>query len=131
MSWREVEKTMGDDMTAMEKAKARQEYMAEIEKINWKNVEKGLKTKFNEINWDEINNNLSQSITIAKIDSVQEVCNKLMIELNKINTCESKERQAMLLPDASIHQIEKAKADVQKRMADLEKIRAKKVVVRL
>jgi len=130
MSWREIEKSIGDDMTAHEKAKAKKEYLAEIEKINWKNVEKGLKTQYDEINWDEIDQSLSQSIALAKIDSIQEVCNKVIIELNKLETAE-KRAQIIILPDESLSQVEKAKSEVQKRLCELEKLRSRKAAIRL
>jgi bla regulator protein blaR1 len=127
LSWLEVEKSIGDGMTATEKEKAKQQYMAEINKINWQNVEKGLKTQYDEVNWDEINENLNQSIELAKIDSVQEVCNKTMAQLHKIKAAEHR-RQALIMPDESIKQVEKAKAAVQKRLDELQKLRVKKVV---
>lgn len=130
MNWREIEKSIGDDMTAQEKTKARQEYLSEIDKINWKNVEKKFKTQYNEINWEEINENLSHTITLAKIDSVQEVCHKVMAELDKLNA-DQKRARVVILPDQSINEIEKAKAEMQKRLCELQKIRTKKEAVRL
>ena len=130
MNWREIEKSIGDDMTAQEKTKARQEYLSEIDKINWKNVEKKFKTQYNEINWEEINENLSHTITLAKIDSVQEVCHKVMAELDKLNA-DQKRARVVILPDQSINEIEKAKAEMQKRLCELQKIRIKKEAVRL
>jgi bla regulator protein blaR1 len=130
MNWREIEKSIGDDMTAQEKAKARKEYISEINKINWKNVEKGFKAQYDEINWEEINESLSHSITLAKIDSVQEVCHQVMAELHKLNAKE-KSTRVVILPDQSITEIEKAKAEVQKRLCELDKIRSKKEAVKL
>jgi beta-lactamase regulating signal transducer with metallopeptidase domain len=130
MNWSEIEKSIGNDMTAQEKAMAKQQYLTEIEKINWKNVEKGLKTQYNVINWEEINENLSQTIALARIDSLHEVCDRNIAQLHKLKALE-KRREALILPDESIKQVQKVKADAQKRLDELQKIRAKKVVVRL
>jgi PIN domain nuclease of toxin-antitoxin system len=130
MNWREVEKSIGDGMTSTEKIKAKQEYMAEIEKINWKNVEKGLKIQYKEINWEVVNENLANSMAIATIDSVQETCTKVATQLHRLNATQA-QTQAMLIPDVSVQQIEKAKTDIQKQLDELKKLKATRKAVRL
>jgi bla regulator protein BlaR1 len=127
LSWIELEKSIGNDMTAAEKSKAKKEYLAEISKINWENYEKGLKNKYDIINWDEMNQNLTQSIALAKADSIRAVCNEVTVQLNKLKVA-VQQKQLTIIPDASVKQVEKVKADIQKQLDELKKLETKKVI---
>jgi len=130
-NWKEIEKSIGDGMTASEKALAKQQYLKEVEKIDWKTLEKSLKTQYEQINWDELNTSLAQSLVMAEIDSVQEVYTKVAAELNKMKATETCTKTVVAMPDASVEQVEKAKAAVNQKLAEIQKLKSKKPVVRL
>jgi hypothetical protein len=129
-NWREIEKSIGDGMSSYEKLAAKQEYLTEIEKIDWNKLEKGLKTQYQNINWEEINSNLTQSLVLAEIDSVKEVYTKVAVELQKMKVAESCPT-VVAMPDASVKQIEKAKAEVKQKIEEINKLKAKRTIVRL
>ena len=62
--------------------------------------------------------------------SLHSICDKTIAELHKIKALE-KRREALILPDASVREVQKAKLNTQKSLEELQKIRTKKVVVRL
>lgn len=125
--WKEVEKSIADGMTSVEKEAAREEYLKEIEKVNWQNIEQNLKAEYNNINWDVVNNNIGEVLSQAKIDSVEKCYTKTLAEMNKLNKVLSSSCPTAL-PDLSIHQVEKAKAEVQLKLEEVRKRKSKKVV---
>jgi beta-lactamase regulating signal transducer with metallopeptidase domain len=131
-NWKEIEKSIGDDLTAEEKMMAKKEYMKEVEKIDWKKLEKNLKSQYETINWDELNNSLNQTLVLAEIDSIKEVYTQVAVELQKMKVSENcAKAAAVAMPDASVRQVEKAKAEVKERLEEINKIKAKKVIVKL
>ncbi|HEY1113370.1 MAG TPA: M56 family metallopeptidase [Chitinophagaceae bacterium] len=128
--WEEVEESIADVMTSKEKEMAREAYLKEIEKVNWQNVEQNLKAEYEKIDWEAVNSNLAEAAAVAKLDSIQQCYNKTLVEMNKLHkvlatSCPS------ALPDVSIQQLEKAKAEVKVKLEEVKKLKARKVVVSL
>lgn len=125
--WTEVEKSIADGMTSEEKEAAKVEYLQELEKVDWKRVEQNLKAEYERIDWEQLNCTLNEALTLAQIDSIQASYSKALIEISKINEvlCSS---QQIALPDVSVHELNKAKAEVKQKMRQLEKLKAKKEV---
>jgi bla regulator protein blaR1 len=125
--WKEVEQSIADGMTSEEKEAAKEEYMKEIERVNWQNIEQNLKAEYEKIDWEVVNHNLEYAKMQAKMDSLEQCYNKSLADFNKLNkvlstTCPS------ALPDLSIQQVEKAKADVKLKLEQVKKLKVKKVV---
>jgi len=125
--WKKVEQSIGDGMTSAEKEAAKEEYMSEIERVNWKNVEQNLKAEYEKIDWEVVNNNLENAQMQAKMDSVEQCYNKSLAEFNKLNKVLASPCPTAL-PDLSIQQVEKAKADVQLKLEQVKKLKVKKIV---
>lgn len=128
--WEEVEQSIADVMTSREKEMAREAYLKEIERVNWQNIEQNLKAEYEKIDWETVNSNLAEAAAVAKLDSIQQCYNKALVEMNKLHkvlatSCPS------ALPDVSIQQLEKAKAEVKVKLEEVKKLKARKVVVSL
>lgn len=123
--WHQVEKTIPDGLTEQEKQMAQQEYNANLDKMDWKNVEQGLKAQINTVDLDRINENLNAVIVKAKIDSVQAAYTKILSELNKT---EASRCTALPMPDASKKQVQKARVELENKIQLLEAIKTRKVV---
>jgi hypothetical protein len=134
-NWKEIEKTIGDDLTPAEKMIAKKEYMKEVEKIDWKKLEKSLKSQYETINWEELNNSLNQTLVLAEIDSIKDVYTQVAVELQKMKVTSTencaKASVIVAMPDASVKQVEKAKAEVKERIEEINKMKAKRVIVKL
>ncbi len=68
--WKNLKKNIPDGLTETEKNTAYKEYLAEISKINWKNLEQNLKADFNKINWKQLEANLQNKLTMVHLDSI-------------------------------------------------------------
>jgi beta-lactamase regulating signal transducer with metallopeptidase domain len=125
--WKEVEKSIADVMTADEKVIAKQEYLTELEKVDWTKMEKNLKASFEHIDWEKINSNLNEVLTSARLDSLQNSYSQVLTQINKTNSSATKPCN-LAIPDASVHQLQKAKVEVQLKLDELKKLRVKKIV---
>lgn len=128
--WEEVEESIADVMTTKEKEMAREAYLKEIEKVNWQHVEQNLKAEYKKIDWEAVNNNLAEATAAAKLDSLQQCYNKAMVEMNKLQKILTTACPTAL-PDVSIQELEKARAEVKVRLEEVKKLKARKVVVSL
>lgn len=128
--WKEIEVSIADGMTAKEKELAREAYLKEIEKANWQHVEQNLKAEYEQIDWEAVNSNIGEAFVVAKLDSVQQCYNKALVEINKLQKVLATSCPTAL-PDVSVQQLEKAKAEVQVKLEEVRKLKARKVIVSL
>lgn len=131
LQWQEVEKSIADVMTVQEKLSAKQEYLQEIEKINWKAVEKNLKSEYNNVDWNKMNENLSSALTVIKLDSAQKVYSKAISTINKAHNKNCNSSTQLPMPDVSVCDVKKAKEQLQQQILRIDTLKNKKVVVKL
>ena len=81
--WKQVEKNVADALTENEKACLKQKYDMDLAKVNWQNLENKLRLSYNNINWEKVNTQLNTAITTIKLDSLTEVYNIALDDLNK------------------------------------------------
>lgn len=126
--WSKVEDAMADAMSREEKAIAHQQYMKELEKINWKNMEGNMKAAYSTIDWDGVNEQIDITLNNIQLDSIQRSYTKILAELNKAKEELNKAKvSCMPIPDASIQDIQRARDEVYKRLDSVKALR-KKVV---
>ena len=128
--WTEVEKAIGDAMTPQEKAKAKMEYLDQVNKIDWENMEKGLKLAYENINWKEIDGTIQSALAIAKLDSLENKCEETLktFELAEAKISNLPETDVLLFPDESLQGLRKQKEKVELHLKEIKNIRAKKVI---
>jgi beta-lactamase regulating signal transducer with metallopeptidase domain len=125
IQWQEVQKAIGDDMTAREKRMAKQEYLKEIEQINWSKMEQNLKATYEQLDWNKINSTVAEAMTTAKLDSIENCYTQTLTEINKLKTCKPHE---LAIPDVSVQQVQKTKAAIKLRIEEIQKVRTKKII---
>jgi bla regulator protein blaR1 len=128
LQWKEIEKQIGDVMTDRQKAMAREEYNREIESINWKNIEKNMKSQYEKVDWLQVNENLAQALTVMQIDSVHNNCVSVLSQLDKEIELNKSKVQSLIMPDASITDLQKARAELKTRIDTLKALRDKKII---
>jgi beta-lactamase regulating signal transducer with metallopeptidase domain len=129
LQWQEVEKSIADVMTEQEKLGVKQEYLHEIENINWKALEKSLKIEYDNVDWNKMNENLSSALTVIKLDSAQKVYKKAISQINKAHSKTTCNNSTQLpIPDVSICDVKKAKEKLKQQIVEIDSIRNKKVV---
>lgn len=128
--WSKVEDAMADAMSREEKAAARQQYLKELEQIDWKNMEGNMKSAYNAIDWNSVNEQVNTTLNNLRLDSVQRSYSLLLAELNKAKEEVNKAKVSFMpIPDASIQDIQRARDEVAKRIDSVNALRKK--VVRL
>jgi len=125
LQWQEVEKSIADAMTSQEKNQAKQEFIQEVESLNWKNMEKTLKSEYENVDWVSVNEKLGTALIQIKLDSAQKVYSKAVVHLQKAqNNCSS----LLPIPDVSACQVQKAKEELQKEIRKIDTLKTKKIV---
>ena len=127
LQWNEVEKSINDGMTSAEKSIAKNEYLEQLNNVNWKNLENNLKANYDEVNWNEVNYNLANALITIKLDSLQQSYSVLLRAIEKAAMPQSANIMQPM-PDASMQDIIKRKMNIQEKLDSLKLIRAKKVV---
>lgn len=133
LQWKEIESSIGDAMSKREKALAKQQYLLELAKVKWSNIEENLKANYDKLNWDEIKLNVNQAIQQVQLDSLQSMYAQALAEIAKTEkTIRTKEKcNSNPLPDASVSEIRSAKETLQKDLDSLKVLIKPKKVVRL
>lgn len=125
LQWREIEASIADAMNQQEKAIARQEYLHELSKVNWTNIQQNMKANFDNLNWEEIDVNIAKAMTRVEMDSVQTVILQALTELEKVEKSLKATKAkcaATPMPDASVEQIQLAKEALQKNLAEIREV---------
>lgn len=134
IQWKAIEASIGEVMDPREKAIARQEYLQELEKIEWNNIEQNLKANFDKLDWDVIDASVAKAMSQVQLDSIQTVYKQALTELEKAerNLKSSKVKCANTpMPDASVDQMQQAKEALKKNLEEIRSAENPKKVIRL
>jgi len=127
--WEEVEKNIAEVFTQQQKEALKAEYLKKINKVDWKKWENELRLAYNKVNWEQVNAQLANAVTNIRLDSLQHVYNKAMMNLSVVERQLSRDSLAGI-PDSDItlEVIEQKKAEVSKALNQLRGIKTKKIV---
>jgi len=130
LQWKEIETQIGEVMTTREKALARQEYNQEVESLNWENIERNLKAQYEKIDWCTLNGNMNEALTMMQLDSIYSKNKAILFELEKAEADISKTKSTSEtpVPDASVNELAKFKANVKANLQKVENLREKKII---
>ena len=133
MKWKEIEVSLAEVMNKKEKAMLKNEYLQEVDKMNWKNMEQNLKANYDKLNWQVINQEVTKAMAQVQLDSLQKVYKLALTELEKAEK-EMKSQSKLScnpMPDASIQEINIAKEVLRKNIETINTVTRPKKVVRL
>ncbi|HEX2536061.1 MAG TPA: M56 family metallopeptidase [Chitinophagaceae bacterium] len=125
--WTQVEESIADGLTSSEKKLAHQEYLREVEKIDWKNLEQNLKAAYEEINWEQVNSQIRAALIQVKLDSLQHSYSRILTQLDKAGE-EAACQGTLLFPDASVQEIQIQKEAVRSSLNAVKGLKKQKVV---
>ena len=132
VQWKEVEKAIADVLTEHEKQLARHEYIEEVQKINWQQLEKNLKAEYEKINWPQINTELKIALAEAQLDSLEHSYELLIKQIEKAEAAYTKANSSgnisLLFPDSSIDDIKMNKNEILEHLAEIRSLRSRKVI---
>jgi bla regulator protein blaR1 len=127
--WKDIEKSIADALTMIEKEKVKEQYEKALSQIDWDKLGDKLRIAYDHIDWNQINAQLNTALTEIKIDSLKQVytvaidnLSCLQKELVKNNQC------AVPDTDITIQSIERKKNEMQKAINKLKKVTTRKIV---
>lgn len=127
--WKEVETAIADGMTAAEKVYAKQEYLNELQKVNWKSLELQLKTDYRNIDWLNIQAQLGNALMNMKLDSLQQSYTTLLNVLEKTDQKLLANQVTVLpIPDVTEKQVKIIKDELRLKIDSINTMINKKVV---
>lgn len=123
--WNKLKGSIPDGLTREEAEIAHQEYLAEVNKINWTNLEASLKADYNNIEWNKIDSTLEIIIKQDQLDSLQ--C-KYERVITLMQAAEQKNKVDVLpFPDESIQKIQSIKLELYKKLDSIQTIQKKTI----
>lgn len=127
--WQDIEKSIADALTSMEKEKVKEQYEIALQQIDWDKLGDKLRVAYDHIDWNQVNAQLNTALTEIKIDSLKQVytiaidnLSCLQKELVKNNQCGVPDT------DITIQSIEAKKTEMQKAINKLRKAKPRKIV---
>ncbi|MBI5372268.1 MAG: M48 family metalloprotease [Sphingobacteriales bacterium] len=129
VQWKQVEKSIADAFSEKEKKEIKMAYEKELNKFDWNKWEDRLKLAYAQIDWDNVNRQLSNAVNEIRIDSIQRVYNDVAVKLNEMQK-ELLDNKITCVPDTdiSLKTVEERKRKVLESMRTLKAIRNKKIV---
>lgn len=133
LQWKEIAASLADVMNNREKELAKQEYMEEVNKVNWHNIEQNLKANYEKLDWKVINENVNIAMAQFQLDSLQHIYSLALTELEKVENELAKKTKVKCaaMPDASVKEIAMAKETLRKNLEAVKAARPAKKIVEL
>jgi bla regulator protein blaR1 len=127
MKWKEVEASIGDDMTQNEKKAARKEYLKAVSKINWKTLENQLKSNYQDLDWTAITSKLDGALVELKLDSLQVTYHQILSQIKQSQ--EKASCKAVLpVPDATVKEVDALKNELKVKIDSIKVIQTRKTI---
>lgn len=127
--WKAVENNIAEVFSQKEKEELKASYQRELNTFDWNKWENRLRTVYDNVNWDKVNNQLSIAINQIKIDSLQNVYANVAVKLSEVQKeLAIKKLQGIPDTDISLESIIDKKKMVQQILTELKAVKAKKIV---
>ena len=127
--WKAVEKNIADALTSNVKGKLKAEYLKEFNKIDLKKWGDKLRSAYDQIDWDRINEQLGKAVCDIRLDSLQNV---YVIAENQLTSLQQQltDNDLKGIPDSDItlQSLEEKKHQVQKVLNNIKAVRTKKII---
>lgn len=80
----QMEKNLADAFSEEEKASLKNEWRSEMNKFDWSKLENKLRVAYEKVDWNKVNLQLNTAIRQIQMDSLANVYNRAMYELNMV-----------------------------------------------
>lgn len=128
-TWKDVEKSIADALTLVEKEKVKEQYELAMNNLDWNKIGDKFRIAYDNIDWNKMNAQLDNALVEIKIDSLKQVytiaidnLSGLQEELVKDNQCGVPDT------DITLQSIENKKNEMQKVINKLKKVNTRKVI---
>lgn len=106
--WKQLEADIADGLNESEKSLVRQQFQKELEDINWDRMQENMAQNYNAADMEKVSQYLQAAQNRLKTDSLIRVYSALLSQLDLANSAV----EMAPVPDLSIEQIERLKADL-------------------
>jgi bla regulator protein blaR1 len=129
VQWKAVEKELAEVFSLQEKKELKKKYQQQVEKINWQNWENKLRSAYDNVDWERVNNQLTNVVNKVRLDSLQQVYNEAVVNL----TMAKKEMQQYTIKgipdtDISVKMVDEKMKQAIKALNIIKASRNKKIV---
>lgn len=127
--WKSVEKEIADVFSRQEKERLRAVYEKELSKVDWKIWEDKLRQAYDNVNWEKVNEQLNNAVSLVRIDSLQRVYADAIARIETA-TDEMTKLDESGIPDTDItvKDLERKKQELLKLNKYLKGVRNKRIV---
>jgi bla regulator protein blaR1 len=128
--WSSIEKSLADVFTEKEKAALKAAYRKEMSKFDWKQWEVKLMQAYDQVNWEKVNRQLSESLYNLRTDSLMKVYSDAMVNLSQAQKELANHSAGVTVTDANntVRTLAEKQQQLQKELNRLKGIRTKKIV---
>lgn len=129
MQWKQFEKSLAEVFTSEEKKLLHGLFSKKMDKYNWGPLENRLRTGYENIDWENLNNQLNKEVVKIQLDSIKTSFTESLTKLDKAGNF-LKENNSSGLPDTDItlQVIEERKKQISKLLNNLQDIRSRKII---
>ncbi|MES1222672.1 MAG: M56 family metallopeptidase [Bacteroidota bacterium] len=129
VQWKAIEKNVAEVLTRNEKEILKLNYQNEVNKINWNKLENKLRLAYKNIDWDQINEQLTTAVAQIRIDSIQKVYSEVASNLDLMQKeLATNDQDAIPDTDITLKEIELKKKEVTRTLNTLKAIQSKKII---
>lgn len=127
--WKDMEKSIADALTMVEKEKVKVEYNKAMNLYNTEKIANQLRLAYDKINWDKINAQLDNALAEIKIDSLKNVYTIAISSLNGLQReLETVQENGIPDTDITIESIDVKKKELQEAINKLKTVHPRKIV---
>jgi beta-lactamase regulating signal transducer with metallopeptidase domain len=129
IKWKEVEATIADAMTSLEKAEVKEQIKQAIASVSTLSIEQKLAMVYDKIDWNNVTIQIQNELAGIKMDSLQHAYTAALGELRTLHN-QLVQDSISEIPDTDItlQSIEKRKVEFQRAINKIKTIRPKKIV---
>ena len=130
--WSSIEKSLADVFSEKEKAALKEAYRKEMSKFDWKQWENKLIQAYDQVNWEKVNRQLSESLYNLRTDSLVRVYTDAMVNLSRAQkelvTHSVSAGMAAADSEVAVRTLAEKQRELQKELNRLKGTRSKKIV---
>lgn len=129
VQWKTVEKEIADVFSRQEKERLKSTYEKELNKMDWKLWETKLRQAYDKVNWEKVNEQLTNAVAMVRMDSLHRVYSDAISKID-MATSEMALYNQSGIPDSDItlKELEQKRQELLNRNQYLKGVKTRKIV---
>jgi hypothetical protein len=122
-----VEKEIADVMTEKQKIELKTLYKKQVEQYDWAKAGDKLRTAYDKVDWNRVNDQLTEAMNLIRSDSLQKIYNKALADLAEAKI-ELSSALKSYADSMKLKEFETAKLEMQRSLDKLKAVKSRKIV---